>query len=88
MLQKLANSLLCLSFSNSEIERKFSQFKLTKRQLRISLSDKTIEGLMLWKMNMDLININDKNIMKQLCVKYKEVFEKEKLRRLIIKNKV
>ena len=29
----------------------FSQFKLTKTQLRTSLSDETAEGLMLWKMN-------------------------------------
>ena len=78
MISKLANSLLCLPFSNSEIERMFSQFKLTKTQLRTSLSDETVEGLMLWKMNVDLIDINDKNIMKQLCMKYKEVFEKEK----------
>ena len=56
----------------------FSQFKLTKTQLRTSLSDETVEGLMLWEMNMDLVDINDKSIMKQLCMKYKEVFEKAK----------
>ena len=78
MISKLATSLLCLPFSNSEIERMFSQFKLTKTQLRTSLSDETVEGLMLWKMNMDLVDINDKSIMKQLCMKYKEVFEKVK----------
>ena len=33
---------------------------------------------MLWKINVDLIDINNKNIMKQLYMKYKEVFEKEK----------
>ena len=42
MMSKLASSLLCLPFSNSEIERMFSQFKLTKTQLRISLNDDTI----------------------------------------------
>ena len=29
-------------------------------------------------MNVDLIDINNKNIMKQLFMKYKEVFEKKK----------
>ena len=29
-------------------------------------------------MNLDLIDINDTNIIQQLCMKYKEVFEKEK----------
>ena len=49
-LCQLANSLLCLPFSNAEIERTFSQFKLTKSQLRTPLSDDTVEGLMIWKM--------------------------------------
>ena len=55
MISKLANSLLCLPFLNSEIERMFSEFKLTKTQLRTSLNDETVEGLMFWKMNVDLM---------------------------------
>jgi hypothetical protein len=66
-MAKLANSILCLPFSNSEIERVFSQFKLTKTQLRTSLSDETIEGLMLWKMNSELLNINDEKILEEVC---------------------
>ena len=50
-----------------------SKFKLTKTQLITSLSDETVEGLMLWKINVDLIDIDDRQIMNPLCIKYKEV---------------
>ena len=76
MMSKLASSLLCLPFSNSEIERMFSQFKLTKTQLRISLNDDTIEGLMLLKMNSDLLDIKDKKILQKICERYVKLFEK------------
>ena len=74
-----ARKHLCLAFSNSEIERMFSQFKLTKRELRISLNDDTIEGLMLWKMNSDLLDINDEKILQKIWERYVELFEKTNL---------
>ena len=79
MMATLANSLICLPFSNSEIERMFLQFKLTKTQLRVSLNDETIEGLMLWKMNYDLLKISNENTLQKLYVKYTEVFKKENI---------
>ena len=78
LMAKLSKSLLCLPFSNSEIERIFSQFKLTKTQLRTSLSDDTVEGLMLWKMNSELLDLNDDKIMQDICKEYEEIKESEK----------
>ena len=68
MMAKLASSLLWLSFSNSET------------QLWISLNDDTIEGLMLWKKNSDLLNINDDKIFKKY-VKEMQNYWKNKSKR-------
>ena len=40
--------------------------------LLISLSDDTVEGLMLWKMNSELLDLNDDKIMQDICKKYEK----------------
>jgi len=55
----------------------FSQFKLTKTQLRISLHDETVQGLMLWKLNSDLLDLQDPKIMKELQTRIRMITEKE-----------
>jgi hypothetical protein len=54
----------------------FAQFKLTKTQLRISLHDETVQGLMLWKLNGDLLDLQDPK-MKELQTRCRMITEKE-----------
>ena len=72
MIALLAKSILTLPFSNAEIERTFSLFKLNKSLIRNSLSNETIEAILIWKVNSNLINLNDPKQIDVLIKKYQE----------------
>ena len=66
----MALALLSIPFSNCEVERVFSQYKLIKTAIRNSLATDTIQGLLMMKtFNFDEY-LNDETIINELSSNY------------------
>jgi hypothetical protein len=87
-LPHLAGIILALPHSSAEVERLFSQLKLIKSDIRCSLSQKTLESLILLKLAP--INVKDPKTLKDLIDKKKEMNEKllEKKKEVMNKRKI
>jgi len=83
MMCRLACSILSIPFSNADVERTFSQLSLIKTTRRNGLNNDTTEALVMSKIGLDLINLEDPETINNLAKKaiiYQKIKDDEKER--------
>jgi len=67
---------MAIPYSTADLERLFSQLKLIKTPSRNSLKEDTLNGLIISKIGLNLLDLEDKMIGEQLLAKLRNYYSK------------